>query len=340
MPTFGDLASELAGRLPGLSPLLAETFITRAWATIRNERMWSFLTFDGAVVCPALVSTGSFSITRYSATVTANAAASAALAAITGVGVTSLQIRFMGLGQTSQIYSITTYDVSVPTAAVLTLDRVVQEPTNTASQYMVYRAYIVPPMTDFLCWESIDDMVNGFAMTKGRLSLSSAYFDVRDPQRQAFGLAYYCGFYQAAGAVNVTEANAAPKYELWPGSTQGQNFYVRFRRRGLDPAMTDALPPQIPSALVVQDALASYGYPHVAANVGLFPAFKNVQFPTLMLAARSQYAHQLTLSKTQDDEQALQTVFNRGHGLRRGNWGRGGPPVIDSNWMQSHPVTW
>jgi len=343
VPTFDDLAAELSGRLPSLSPFLAQTFISRAWSSIRDERLWNFLIYDGAVVCPTLVSAGTFAITQYTQTVTANAAASAALAAITGVGVTSLQIRFMGLGKTSQIYNITGYNVTVPTAAVLTLDRIVQEPTNAASQYMVYRAYIVPPMTDFLRWESLVDMVNGFNIGGAKLTYTSAYFDARDPQRQAFGLAYFCGFYRAANSVDVVAADSAPIYELWPGSTQGQNFYVRFRRRGVDPAPGDVLPPQIPTSLVMAHALAESGYPHVAANVGLFPQFKGSNFALLINQARTEYSNRLKLAKKQDDEQGLSSssVWNRGHGLRQGRFGGVGFPYpIDSNFFQSHPIFW
>lgn len=340
MPTFGDLASELTGRLPGLSPFLAETFITRAWSTIRGERLWGFLQFDGAVVCPALISAGTFSFTQYTNTATANAAASAALAAVTGVSLTSLQIRFMGLGQTSQIYSITAVDTTAPAAYILTLDRLIQEPTNAASQYMVYRAYIVPPMSDFLRFESLVDMVNGIRIVNDRLTLSSAHFDIRDPQRQAFGLSYYLGFFQATSSTDTTAADAAPRYELWPGSTQGQNFYARFRRRGTDPAMSDVLPPQISTETVIARALAEHGYAHVAANIGFFPNFKGANFQLLINNAWGSYRDGLRSDKKQDDEQNLQTVFDRGHGLRRTVGSVGFPYPIDSNFFQSHPVFW
>ena len=83
-----DLVSELTGTVPGLSPILAEKYCQRAWQHIRNKRLWAFLSIDGAIVCPAVVSTGTVSITQFSATVALDATASAALLAQSTPGAT------------------------------------------------------------------------------------------------------------------------------------------------------------------------------------------------------------------------------------------------------------
>jgi hypothetical protein len=351
---FIDLVSELSGTLPGLSPILARTFINRAWEKIRTAKSWSFLVSDAAVVCPAVLNAGTAAIVQYTNTVTLNAAASAALTPfLTGTPLaTQLQIRFMSVTPTttSQVYNILVADNTVPTAIVLTLDRVVQESTSAAASYLIYRAYIIPPVDDFLTWLSLVDQANAITISGRRLTYTATYFDVRDPQRQALGLAYYCGFYagnqQTTGPTSSpspTQAPWQPMYELWPHSTQGQTFYVRYRRRGTDLLnLTDQQPPGIPDGLIIQMALLHWGYPHVQANLGQFPSFKGVSWPLLYAAARgflygdpaSGRRGSLQDAKLADDAQSPQYMVSRGHRLKGGS--ELTPFPIDSNYMQSH----
>ncbi|MGH9421750.1 MAG: hypothetical protein ACRD3J_17360, partial [Thermoanaerobaculia bacterium] len=216
MSSFADLAAQLAGRLPGLSPFLAETFITQGWRKIRDQRPWSFLMEDAAVICPTQIISGTFAFTQFATTAIGDTAARTALLAQQTLGqpvVTQLQIRFQGVGRTSQIYQITAADFTTGgnTQVTITTDRAILEPTNVASSYMVYRCYILPPVTDFLRFISLTDMVTGYTIEKSRLVGTSQINDLRDPQRQALGFGYYCYFYkwQVAGR--------QPIYELWPG---------------------------------------------------------------------------------------------------------------------------
>ena len=354
---FLNLVAELSGTLPGLSPLLAQTYINRAWQEIREARLWSFLVTDGVVVCPTQVTEGTAAIVQYSPTVTLDAAASAALLPQTAIGavpgLTNLQIRFGASSPAiGQVYSIVDVDTTTPTALVLTLNRMVVEATNPTAGYQVYRPYITPPVPDFLKWVSLIDMVNAFAMTEnnGRLSYTSTYFDARDPQRQAQGFAYFCGSYAGAfvpdpisGAVvpNPNVDPGSPVYELWPHPTSGQTFYVRFRRQGQPFAQpSDTQPSIIPDGLIIQRALGWHAYPFALANIAHFPTFKGVNWMQLITTARAIYQDDLLAAKRQDDEQALQTVWNRGHGLRAGVGDFKGISdfPIDSNFLQSHLV--
>jgi len=348
-----DLVSELTGTVPGLSPILAEKYVQRAWQTIRNKRLWAFLSIDGAIICPAVVSTGAVSITQYLTTVTLDATASAALLAQSTPGatpgITNLQIRF---GATTpamgQVYNIVAADISVPAAIVFTLDRVVQEATNATAGYQVYRCYVTPPIPDFLRWESVVDMANA---VRPKLNYSSAFFDGMDPQRSSQGLAYYMGRYAGAWVPDPVTFATSPNpnveqgtmiYELWPHPTQGQVFYVRIRRRGTDLlTIADEQPEGIPDDLIISRALYHDVYPFVGANVANFPSFKGVAITTLIREKRTDYEDLLQTAKRNDDETAMQSVFNRGHGLRTPrNVFKGddqGFPV-DSNYLQSHLV--
>lgn len=337
--SFIDLASQLSAKIPGLSPVLADTYINYAWRDVRDLRLWSFLQDDCAIYCPAQVTTGAVSITQFSADVTLDATASAAFLAIslpsplTG---TALQIRFGGSGgvaQVGQVYSITAVDSTVPAAVVLTLDRLVMESTNATAGYQVYRCYIRPTVTDFLKWVSIDDMTNGYTL---RRDYSSSYFDVRDPQRQAQGLAYYIGGFKGNPG---TQPGA--QYELWPHPTSGQVFYCRYQRSGEDfTANSEQQAPIIPDQLIIERALGYYAYPWAQANAGHFPALKQLNWPSLVNDSKRAFAEMLITAKKQDDEQQLSRVWNRGHGLitrysgARGMWGY----PIDTNFMQSHLI--
>jgi hypothetical protein len=352
---FVDMVSELAGRLPGLSPLLAEKFINYAWRDVCRQRIWSFLVADGALVCPAQVIDGTFAITQFSDQVTADATASAALLALPATpGLASLQIRFGGatgiaspIPAVGQVYNIRLVDATNPAALVLTLDRVVLEATTAAATYQVYRCYVLPPTTDFLAWSSVVDIVNGWRL---RLHATSIGFDGRDPQRQAQGQAYYLGACRSNAVLDAsvvpptttphaTSPQGTPIYELWPHPTSGQAFYVRFRRRGQPLVLpTDDLPPQIDEQLVIERALAAYGYPFAQANQANFPSFRNAGWVSLTQQAHANYLKLLLDAKRQDDEQALQTVWSRGHGLRtrRHDFKGISDFPIDSNFMQQH----
>ncbi len=341
MSSFEALSAELTGFAPGLSPFLADTYINRAWRSIRDARLWSFLVEDCGIFCPVQITAGTVSITQFSEIVVCDATASAALLALSlpsPLDLTAMQIRFGGSGtaaQTGQVYSIIDFDGSNASTLTLTLDRVVMEPTDSAASYQSYRCYIRPTVDDFLRWESLVDMTNGWRL---KLNYTSTMFDMRDPQRQAQGMAYYLGAFKGN-----PELQPKPQYELWPVPTSGQTFYGRYRRQGedfTDPA--DTLPVIIPDLLVIERALGWHVYPWIAANMGHFPAFKGVGIINLMLTSKKAYMEMLMAAKKQDSEQELQSsdVWNRGHGLihsTRAFKGMTDYP-IDSNFIQSHLV--
>ena len=357
--SFLDLSSELVGVLPGLSPFLADRHINRAWVDICNARPWSWLQADGAIFCPAQITSGTVAIVQGSATVTCDATASAALAVQQATALptlTNLQIRFGPSSPSAgQVYNIIVYDVTVPAAAVLTLDRVVVEPTDTDSTYQCYRCYVVAPSPGggraFLSWASVTDVTNGWTLKR---DYTSAYLDQRDPQRQAQGLGYYLADYQNTRIDNVmtgtttpnpNQSAGVPNYEIWPHPTAGQKFYCRMKLKGqafVQP--TDEIPTNIiDEQMILQRALSRYTYPWALANQGHFPALRlsAAAYGQLISDTYKLYNELLVTAKRQDGEQAEQMVWNRGHGLRTGGGGgfKGiGDFPIDSNYMQSHLI--
>ena len=356
MAALLDLVGELTGMLPGLAPPLAETYLNRALEGIYAERNWSFLVTDGVLVCPAQIVTGTAAITQYSDSVTLDATASAAVQdQITGAaepGLLQLQIRFSATTPAAgAIYSIVAVDNTAPAAVVLTLDRGVQESTDPTSGYAIYRSLITPPIPDFKKWESLVDPANAITLTGQRLTATSSDFDRMDPQRTSSGLSYWLGAWggnrigdpiTGATTPNATRAAGTPIYEFWPVPTTGQTWYCRFRRTGerlINPS--DTPPPQISDDLIIQRALYKHAYPFAAANVANFPSFKNANWLSLIVAAKAAYRDELLEAKRNDNEQQLQDVWNRGHGLRSARpFGRFDVPgyPIDANFLQSHLI--
>ncbi len=345
-----DMIAELTGTLPGYSPFLASKHLNRAYREILDARNWSFLVADGFLILPAQVVAGTASITQFSATVTMDATASAALLAQTTVGavpgLTNLQIRFAqttpGAGQ---IYSIIDADATNPAAIVLTTDRVVVEATDSDSGYQVYRAYVTPPESDFKAWIDLVDMPNAIRLRK---DATSAQFDAMDPQRASQGIAYWCGAYvgnrtsdfvTGATIPNPNVDQGTPIYELWPHSTTGQTLYVKFRRKGVELMQPTDLP-LVEEGLLIQRALGWHSYQWAQANIAHFPTLKGPNYALLIQSARSYYQSELVDAKRNDNETQLQDVWRRGVGLRDGYTAVGmrfGYP-IDSNFIQSHLV--
>ncbi len=363
-----DLVGELTGTLPGLSPILAQTYINRTLRSVYDERLWSFLMVDGVLICPGQIIAGTVATVQFTTTVTFDAAASAALQAqilgTTEPGILNLQFRPAGTplsgGSTSataasQLYGIIAVNNAVPTAVVLTLDRFIVEETNATGTYSIYRALFVPPVADFKMWEAFVDPANAITLTRNRLTATSSDFDRMDPQRTAVGLSYWVGAWGAirdigAGVLapinNGSTTVGQPVYELWPVPTTGQTWYVRLRRRG--PTLTDPTDTQIegiPDNLIVQRVLYEHGYPFAASNVANFPSFRGAAWTLLITNARASYRKELLDQKRNDQEVQLQStdLWSRGHGLRSpvpfGRFDTPGYP-IDSAFLQSHLIRW
>jgi hypothetical protein len=324
---FLDLAAELAGTLPGLSPALAESYVTRAWQDITRARHWSFLGADAVLVCPAAITAGTVHVTLGSTTVTADTAATTALTpAITATPpLTSLQFRL----PTGSLYSIAAVSAGPP--VVLTLDRAFSEPTALTASYQIYRAYLTePPATDFMRWESLDDVQNQYAITGPRLTRSRVDIDRRDPARQSQG---------QARELAALRGTPTPLWELWPHPTSGQTFLAFYRTNGGTPDYTDptSTPPAIiPESLILHRALAWYGYPWAQVNKGSYPRYQRTELMGLLLEAKKSYEKELLEAKTEDDEVQLNSVYNRG-------WrGHARPRLAgllgDAAYWQSHPI--
>ena len=297
MATLEDLRNELLSWVQPLPLLLAEKMIQRAWAEIRSRRHWSFLLSTGQLFTPGEISTGTFSVTQFSATAQADAAAITALSSISNPAMTSRQIRFAG----GPVYEISAYNAGT---GLLTLSRIYREPTNPSNSYSLFRAYYGPPLldstgvedTDFLRWVAITDHQNSWRFTK--LHGTQQELDLKDPQRAASGEPL--GMY----AIQVSSADI-PRFEMWPHPLSERPYKAVYQKRGTDLTSGESLPPQVPDELVLERALVR-ACNWAKTNMGVFPALKGVGWGDAAIEHQRNYIDLLKRAERDDEEAYLQ----------------------------------
>ncbi len=310
--------------VPEYSPLKAAKDVARAWRDVLDRRTWSFLIAFGGFNAPTLLQGGSVALTTGLATVTFDVVAGAIVGAVPLSQLTQYQFRISTAGE---LYNISSYNA---TTRVLTLDRVVLEPTSPANaSWMIYQAYFPPPPQamagmpsgafDFDRWISVVDPINGFRL---RLADGKRTLDQFDPQRSDQSLAYRIFNYS-------TTSTGVPLYEFWPHPTNGQTFIACFKRRGnLWVQGQHPLPQMIPDSLVLNRTLFRYTYQWAAMNVGRFPSLKGTNWLQMIRDAQKFYEQDLQMAKLQDDNVDLQSLVVPEF---QGFW-----PPGDAGFLQGH----
>ena len=274
--TFAQLYNELVGWIPKLDPNHARTLLQRAWDDIRNEWNWSFLQQRGVLFSPALITTGTVSVTQFSASFQMSAAAITALASISNPVITQRQIR---IGQ--RIFTVATYDSGTGAG---TFDDIYYDATNATAGYQLYRCYYGPPLdvtggevTDFYTYRSIYDPVSNkwlFPLHGQQADLNS-----RDPNRLAFGNPQSMYAYRTSVVLDpITSAPTyVPLFEMYPHPTAARVYPCVYFRRGGDMVLTEILPQSIPDQLIIERALW-YGCKWAAMNQARWPELAGINW--------------------------------------------------------------
>lgn len=259
---FRDLWSELRGYLPTVSPFLLQKLTNRAWQDIRDSEDWSFLEGMSVIQVPAIQSAGTITFFQFTNQITCDATASATLTpfilpAPAGqlplVAVKNSAGRpLIGTGYqirvtSGPLYSIVDVDQTIPTAIVLTVDRIISEPTVFGVGYQAYRQYIGAPSSDFLNWTSITNVAQGYTIRGPRLLGSQAQLNAIDPQRSSTEDMYFLFTLYA-------DANGMPIKEAWPGPVNQQGYIGMYKRRGSDLSDTVDLPASLPANCLLERA--------------------------------------------------------------------------------------
>lgn len=299
------MAAELTGSIPGLSNLFARKYINQALEEIQRDYLWSWMIGEGILIIPQAVSTGSVSVTQYSATITFDLNAKAALNAITSpIPVTKLQFRVPSSGP---IYNIIAYNSGTGAA---TLDRLYTESTDASAQYTVYRIYYDPCSEDgvtantaFLRYLTIENPINGYSIRGKRLYMTRTELNRRDPLRGALGLPYYLASYKP-NSLGIMQN------ELWPQCPFSLTLLCNYQKKHVDLAPADSLPNQAPITLL-RYAAYKFAYRWCLANMGRVPELKGVDWRFALAEANKTYDQELVRSKKEDKE-ILLNIFRPG----------------------------
>lgn len=319
---FADYWSELLGTTPRLDPLLAQKLVNRAWADIRDERLWSWLVGEGVFLAPQIVTAGTVTVTQFSPTVTLDATATTALTGLSSPVITLRQFR-SGLGGGA------VYNITALAGSTVTLDRPYLEKTATGAPYQVYRCYYTPadmsgnPTTDFLTFIAILNPIDGYAIVGENLRITRQEIDARDPTRGAQDLAYTFVVYKA-------DPNGFPIYEAWPHPTSQRGYVYAYRRRGVDLSNTLDVPGTFPTGILVEKA-KDYAYDWAIANAGRFPELKGVDWNLLKAENARKYERNLQKAKVRDDELFLSNFIPQLRDYLM-------YPPLDSKFAQSHDM--
>jgi hypothetical protein len=247
--SFSSMAKSLAqGEIPGLSLAFAKTKINEALKDIYDKTDWSWQTGYSGWYVPALIATGTVTVTPYSDQVIGDAAATAAWLAITGrPTLTERQFR----NPSWSLYSIIAYDDGQTVGqgnypfATLTLDRPWMEVVTGAGQpYQIYQAYFPVPVADFTKFVEIRDTTNSAPVSFTELSQDD--LSAVDPKRLMFGPTV--PEYAVPWGTDTRTGSATfgyIMYELWPHVLALYPYSFSYKRSGalmVDPSDTPPYP--------------------------------------------------------------------------------------------------
>jgi hypothetical protein len=272
--SWGTMSSELTGQCP-VNINFAFILVNRAWRQIQRQYLWSFLWGDCAIPTIAPVSTGTVTTTLGSATVTADATAKTAWAAIGLITpVATLQFR-VGTGT---IYNILNYD---SVGGTITLDKIFVDPgAGAGNGYSLQLFYPSAPVQDFLWWEEFKDPVTGYNLgiykTRGEV-------DEDDPQRVSLGIPADVIPYQ------INPVTGFPQYEIWPAPA-GLTYVGQYYRSGSDfVSPTDTVASPLGEDVVLEKA-KYLAYEWCEANKDkLQPAQRQGDFRYLMGQSKKEF---------------------------------------------------
>ena len=225
-----DIAFRLTRIVPETALAAAQTGVYRGLEAIYDQVDWSWQKGFAGWLAPGIVfNTGTFTTTPYSNQIIADATATAAILAYTGLPlITQLQYRNPAFA----VYDIVGYDYNTlnPGFVTLILDRPWMEPGSGSGQpYYIYQHYFVAPVQDFRKWIAIQDFTNNQPLdfwTLTRADLANL-----DPQRQDQSIptnVVPAGIDQRPGSATY----GWQRFELYPWQGNLCPYTLSYRRRG------------------------------------------------------------------------------------------------------------
>jgi len=322
--TFESLSRRFQARLPSISPVLAEDFISNAWKRIQGERQWSFMRRLGTVNFPSSLTTGTCSVTRGSTTLTFNAAAIAAIQADTSLPLLAYrQIRLPG--EPDRIFRISFVDADFATNGIVTLEDVYLGTTNTTSTYQLYNAYNIHLKGD----GGVEQRVGAVLYYRSRY-LSASYLTAKhkvdqarlhlnDPGRTSMGIPRNFAFSHVKQVDMGDYTYDIPFLEFWPHCTSALTLETQYlvTPTSFREDETQLTPSHIDDELIFRAALIE-AYSWCEANKMNNPELRGVNWVFLKsqlvggvnaMHDPSTYSHLLHKCKKRDDSYINDTLI-------------------------------
>lgn len=272
MNNLESLAKELTIRIPGLTPTLAEKFITQGWLRVQQEKEWSWMQKTGFILFPTSITTGTISVTKGSTSATLSATALASWNADTSLP--SIGYRQLRLpGNPARIFGISSLDPDFSTNGILTLDTLYTGTTNALSTYRLYSAYNfvfnqsgeIERSLGRLKYMRSNQISQSYLTSKHKVDKSR--LQMIDPGRNNYGLPY-CYAYDRSRQITTNDSSYEIQlFEFYPHCTSALDLEVSYVQAplSLEDYPDTIIPAHIPGELIIQASLMT-GFQWAEAN--------------------------------------------------------------------------
>lgn len=340
---FADMVAEMQGTVPRMSALHSMQVINRAWARVRDSRLWSFhFVPDAQLFVPFGITGGSVAATFGSNKVVADPVAAAKLEAV-ALANPPLASPTLGIGRQLRVGS--TNGISTPTGPnyniiewdgvdTLTIDRPYGEYTVPRADYQVIKCYYAPPAPPpflnlqpdlkFVRYQVIVNRNSGYAIFGPNLYWSQAQLNAIDPQRGGQGDAYIVANY---GRNNVGQ----PVIELYPNPVQFTTYYASYWTRWLDLSPSQDLPQmayELPDLVMYKAKELAADW--ALANVNTYSELAQTNWVAFRQTQSLEERASMINCFKQDDEMYPLIPFRQGQGFMF---------PLGGQFLQSHDVT-
>lgn len=305
--TFAELKAKLAGSLDILPPSMLGDLINEALKDIYNSNEWGFLTKKDIIRTPALINTGTASVTKYSELVTLDAVASAIIVALNENSVPLIERQFRNASASANTgnsfsYNIIDFDTSDPSAVVLTLNQPYWDETNSAINFQILKQFYNPPFVtdtgndeviDFKCWKYFINL-----KLRRRLILTTTLdvLNAFDPSRN------YIDDPRHVIAHPPSSDDDFPKFELYPAPKFERIYEVIWQREGLELKKERDVIPRILDWNLVLKRAEYCAYKWLLGNIHKYPELKG---------SAGRYQNLMALSMNRNDMTAYPALLDR-----------------------------
>lgn len=295
-----EVQYKLLAEVQSLPPELALEFVIQSIREIYKEHNWSFLYKQDLLRVPALINTGTVSVTEYSNIVVPSASLKVILDAISVNDVKLEGRQFRTFGGTvvgsDFVYTIIGYDSSG--LGSITIDPYYQDEDNTTAQFEIFKSLYTAQELD-IDFAHFEYIFAPFAHKRLNLNLNKSDLDRRDPSRTAKGDPMYA-------VPSTQDLSSNQLIELYPIPINKRVYRTLLKKAGQTLDADTDLSNTIPYELIIAKAkIKAYKWLAINAEKVNDKKSPNVYLNLVALLsnpnAEDSYPAILAKAKVQDD---------------------------------------